>query len=305
MEVINSLFTIFLLVLLGIISRRAGIFSAEHVKTLSSFVYYFALPALFFVKIANLDLLSLDIHVLLVILLPILILLAILFTLNRAGVIRKDVFIVSGLSLSFGSHAFFGVAFFETLFDGKWLDLTIISASILGILGIVISLMLFEYGNKQKRSRGFLIKIVSNPLVISIVLGLIASILDVNITILKNTLDLLGRTAGGVAIFSLGIFIYDHYSLRILKNAALYAGFRSLLMPLFTWGVILASGSGNSDLNQYLLLQSGIPAAISLVVFAERYEYKIGEVAGMVILTSLLSFPLLITLYYLSRVLFP
>jgi predicted permease len=231
--------------------------------------------------------------------------LLLLFFLNRVGWISKDVFIISGLSLAFGSHAFFGVAFFETLYGGQWLDLIIITASILGVLGIVISIMLFEYGSKQGRGLGFLRKVITNPLVISIFLGLAASLLELNINVLKNTLNLLGKTAGGVAIFSLGIFIHDNFSLRALRSAAFYSIFRSLALPVFTYAVILFSGISDSGLNQFLFLQSGIPAAISLVVFAERYRYKIGEVAGMVIFTSLLSFPVLTGLFYLSQTIFP
>lgn len=62
--------------------------------------------------------------------------------------------------------------------------------------------------------------------------------------------------------------------------------------------------SQSTDLNQFLLLQSGIPSAVSLVVFAERYEYKIAEVAGMVILTSLLSFFGLTGLFCLAQFIF-
>jgi len=41
MEVLTSLLTILIIVLLGFLSRKLGIFKAEHAKTLSSFVYYF------------------------------------------------------------------------------------------------------------------------------------------------------------------------------------------------------------------------------------------------------------------------
>jgi len=51
MEVLPSLFTILVVVLLGLLSRKTGIFKEEHAKTLSSFVYYFGLPALFFYQV--------------------------------------------------------------------------------------------------------------------------------------------------------------------------------------------------------------------------------------------------------------
>ena len=70
MEVFTSLFTILIIVGLGILSRRSGIFKSEHAKTLSSFVYYFGLPALFFIKLSGLDLLALDPQLVLGSLLP-------------------------------------------------------------------------------------------------------------------------------------------------------------------------------------------------------------------------------------------
>jgi predicted permease len=57
-------------------------------------------------------------------------------------------------------------------------------------------------------------------------------------------------------------------------------------------------------LQRFLLLQSGIPAAISLAVFAERYEYKLGEITGMVIMTSILSFIGLSILFIVSEMAF-
>ncbi|MBS1250962.1 MAG: hypothetical protein MAG431_02561 [Chloroflexi bacterium] len=304
MEVLKSLLTILILVLLGIASRKANIFAKEHVKTLSSFVYYFALPALFFVELMNLDLFSLDYHVIVGTLLPILVVLLVLFALKALGWIAKDQFILLSLVMSLGSYAFFGVAFFETLHGGKWLEETIVSASGLGVMGILLTILLFEYANKKEKGLGFLRKIFTNPLILAIFFGLVFSALGLRVKILNDSLSLLGRAAGGIAIFSLGIFIYDNFSTRAIKKALFYSLFRALLLPLATLAIIFLTPSQSADLNQFLLLQSGIPSAVSLVVFAERYEYKIAEVAGIVILTSLLSFFGLTGLFYLSQFIF-
>jgi len=45
------------------LSRKIGIFSKENIKVISSFIYYFALPSLFFVSISNTDLFSIDYQV--------------------------------------------------------------------------------------------------------------------------------------------------------------------------------------------------------------------------------------------------
>jgi predicted permease len=303
-EILESLVVILIVALLGMLSRKTGIFSAKHIKTISSFVYYFALPSLFFVSLSNTDLSAIDYQVAVGSLLPIVILLIVLFVLKLLKILSKDNFILLSLSISFGSYAFFGVAFFETLYGGKWLPLSIVMSSILGLAGILFALLLFEYANKKERGLGFLLKIIKNPLVISLILGVACSLFGVRLEMLNNGLSLLGKTAGGLAIFSLGIFIYDNFSMEAIRKASLYSMFRFLALPLATTLVILFFIDVNLELQRYLILQSGIPAAISLAVFAERYEYKLAEVTGIVIITSILSFIGLPILFVLSETVF-
>jgi len=303
-EILESLVVILIVALLGMLSRKTGIFSAKHIKTISSFVYYFALPSLFFVSLSNTDLLAIDYQAAVGSLLPIVILLIVLYVLKLIKILSKDSFILLSLSISFGSYAFFGVAFFETLYGGKWLPLTIVMSSILGFAGILFALVFFEYANKKERGVGFLLKIIKNPLVISLILGVACSLFGVRLEMLNNGLSLLGKTAGGLAIFSLGIFIYDNFSIEAIRKASIYSIFRFLALPLATTLVVLFFIDVNLELQRYLILQSGIPAAISLAVFAERYEYKLAEVTGIVIITSILSFIGLPILFVISETAF-
>lgn len=300
MEVLSSLFTILIIVTLGILSRILGIFKEEHAKTISSFVYYFGLPALFFIKISQLDLLTLDPQLVLGSMLPTVTLMAFLFLLNRIRLLDKDAFIMLGLSISFGSYAFFGIAFFETFLDGKWLDFSILAASLLGVLGIITTLSLLEFANHKHQSGGFLKKIFGNPLILSIILGTICSFIGIKLDFLNNALNLIGQTSSALAIFVLGIFIYDRFSWKTLVKALPYSLFRMVALPLVAWITIQFFLPSIGEVTQFLMLENGMPAAIALVVFAERYDYKVAETAGIVSLTSILSFVGLTAIYYLS-----
>lgn len=301
MEVLTSLLTILIIVLLGILSRKTGIFKAEHAKTLSSFVYYFGLPTLFFVKISHLNLYSLDIHLVLGTLLPTAILLVLLLGLKAIKLIEKDTYVLLSLSISFGSYAFFGVAFFETFQGGKWLEISILAASLLGVLGIITTLLLLEYANRQEQSRSIILKIFTNPLILSILLGAVSSLVGFHPQFLNNAFNLIGQTASAIAIFVLGMFIFDRFSLEIIKETLLYSVFRTVGLPLVTFLTILFFLPGSGEINQFLLLENSMPAAIALVVFAERYNYKITETAGIVSLTSMFSFFGLTVMFYLSQ----
>lgn len=300
MDVLSSLFVIFVIVLLGILSRRYRIFEAEHAKTLSSYVYYFGLPALFYNKISHLDLFSLDPQMVVGSTLPTILIMAVLLLLFLVKLLKKDTFILLGLSISLGSYAFFGVAFFETFQDGKLLEMAIVAASLLGVLGIVSTLTLLEFANRKEQRGGFLGKIFTNPLILSILLGAFSSLTGIRLEFLSSAFNLVGQTASATAIFVLGMFVFDRFSIAALKDALPYSLFRMIALPLVTWAVIHLLIPASGDISQFLLLESGMPAAIALVVFAERYQYKITETAGIVSLTSLLSFLGLTGIYYLS-----
>jgi len=304
MDVLTSLFTILIIVLLGSLSRKTGIFKAEHAKTLSSFVYYFGLPALFYIKLSTLDLFSFNLNVVLGTLLPTIILLVLLLILKGLKLIKDDTYVLLSLSISFGSYAFFGVAFFETFQGGKWLEQSILAASLLGVLGIITTLLLLEYANKQAQGRSILRKILTNPLILSILIGTLSSLVGFQLPFLSNALNLVGQTASATAIFVLGMFIFDRFSLQVVKEALLYSIFRSVGLPLITFLTILVILPEKGELSQFLLLENGMPAAIALVVFAERYNYKITETAGIVSLTSIFSFISLTALFYISRIVF-
>lgn len=302
MEILTSLLTIFIIILAGILSRFSGIFQEEHAKTLSSFVYYFGLPALFFGKISHLDIHSLDPMMVSCILFPTLLILGGLLVSKGIGLLDKDNYVMLSLSISFGSYAFFGVAFFETFQDGRWLELSILSASLLGIIGIVSTVLLLEYAARREKGWGNLTKIFTNPLILSIFLGVIFSLAKIRILFFDNALSLIGHTASGLAIFVLGMYICDHFTWSVLKKSLGYSLFRMIVLPLTALLTIELFLPESRDINQFLLLEHGMPAAIALEVFAERYQFKVGETAGVVTLTSLLNFPVLTGLYYLSQI---
>jgi predicted permease len=304
MEVLTSLFTILIIVLLGMASRIWNIFKPEHAKTLSSFVYYFGLPTLFFVKISNLDLYSIDLNLVFGSLLPTVLLLGLLLILKWLKVLSRDTYILSSLAISFGSYAFFGVAFFETFQGGKWLEHAILSASFLGVLGIITTLSLLEYATQQKQSQSFLAKIFTNPLIISILAGMVFSLAKIKLGPLNSAFSMIGQTSSAIAIFVLGMFIYDRFTPAIIKPSVKYSLFRIIGLPLIAWATIRLFLPDSGDLIPFLMLENSMPAAIALVVFAERYDYKVTETAGIVSLTSIFSFIGLTAVFYLTQFIF-
>lgn len=302
MQILTALLVLVPIVVAGSLSRKLNILSNEHLKGLSSFVYYFALPALFLEKIANLDLTTINPNIILGGVLPILITIALLFFLKLLKIISKKWFVLLSLSVVFGSHAFFGVAFFDALLGKKGLDFMIISSSILGPVGIILSLILFEYATQKKHSLKYMFKILRNPLILSIILGVILSITKIQLGFFYTSLEMLGKTAAPTAIFTLGMFIYDRFQIQNLRSAIIPTLFRLVCFPLITLISISFVIHPQEEIISLLFLQSGIPAAISIFIFAERYQYEADLLSNMIILTSLGSFIILPIIFFFSGI---
>lgn len=299
MEIILALAVIAPVIFLGWLSRKTDILTTEHSRGLSQYVYYFALPALFLVKVSSINIPDLDPTIVTGSVLPIFLLVFVLLFLHLMKVIHKDIFILLTLSVIFGSNAFFGVAFFEALRGEAGLNFGIITSSLLGPIEIIGSILLFEYATKKEKGLKFLKKVFINPLIISIAAGVFFSLTELKVDFLFSALKIVGKTAGPVAIFALGIFMYDNFSLHSVKRSLAYSIFRIIALPLSTFIIITWLSPEDSSIREMLLLQAGVPMAISLSVFAKKYNYKIAQISDMVILTSIGSFIVLIAMYFL------
>jgi len=288
--ILRSITILYILIGLGFFGRRRSLLPHDAGKSFNSFIYYFALPALFFVNISKLDLPSIQPVLIIGSIGPILLVVLLLTILRPLKLFCKDHYVLLNLSIAFSSSAFFGVPFFEEAMGEKGLSLAIITSSFLAPTGILLSLIFFEFATHRERGWGFLGKVFLSPLIISIALGFLCSAFSIRIPFVMEAGNFLGKTALGLAVFSLGMFIHDNLSWEIVHKGLKFTLFRVLTLPAATFLILLVFSPLPSDLRMFLFLQSGIPAAISLAVFSQRYQYKIPEVSGIVIISSLLGF---------------
>jgi len=299
MQIFFALGVIAVVAFLGWLARKLNILTKENTRGMSSYIYFFALPALFFPKIAQMDLASLDGEIIVGSLLPLFSILLILLLLKLAQIISKHTFVLLSLATAFGSNAFFGITFFETLGGKSGLNFAILTSSILGPVGILLTIYIFEYATNRGKGWCFCGKIISNPLIISILLGVVVSLLKFEGGFLFKGIETLGKTAGPLAEFALGTFVYDNFSLAKLKHSYAFALFRLIALPLVSFLIIKICLSVEGEMGKFLILQGGIPSAISLGVFASRYNYKVDEISNLVVVTSLGSFFVLGLAYFL------
>lgn len=116
--VLRTVIPILLLIGTGLLSRKLGILKSGDERILSAYVYYFALPALFFVYMTETDFTAETLRFMLAGTIPILVVLTIYVSLRLIFRLSKDIFYLLVPSTIFGSLAFFGIPFGTFAFPG-------------------------------------------------------------------------------------------------------------------------------------------------------------------------------------------
>ena len=147
---IQTALLLLLIVALGAWSRYKDIFAQKDTVVLSTFVYNFAFPALLIATLAKLNFDIIEFEIVVGSILPIVIILAVILLLYKKQIISKEQMILAGVTIGFGSNAFFGIAYFDSMYGDAGLEFAVITAAILGIFGVVVCISLLEYAKAGK-----------------------------------------------------------------------------------------------------------------------------------------------------------
>ena len=304
MELLNTQAVLFIYMVSGIICRKAEIIKKNDVKSIANLLYYLFIPALFFSRISSTNLLEIRPAILAGSLLPVISLMLILFLLKIFSVISRDTFLLLNLTICFGSNAFFGIPFFTSLYGDAGHEFSVTASVFLGVFGIFTTTLLFEfYSGSGKKRRAFL-ALFRNPILLSISAGILFSVTGIKINIIETVAASFGAMTNVLAIIILGMFVYDNFSRAVLVQAIGFALFRLLCLPAVTIGIVLLFFNHGTPDTGFLIIQSGIPVAVSIAVYADRYEWKKELLANIVVVTSAMSFFSLTLLYLAVKYLF-
>jgi len=290
--IIRTIVPIILLIGTGFFSRKIGILKSGDERVLSAYVYYFALPALFFVDMAETNFTQETFRFIFAGIIPVLLTLVTYVVLYFTFRFSKDILYLLILSTVFGSLAFFGIPFIMFAFPTEEGELlAALSAASISIVSVIISITVLELYKLEKSTiREGLKRVVKrlskNPLVMSIFLGVLISIIGIKVpSPISTSLHMLGSTTSTVAIFMLGVFLYGRkytklgraFKLSLLRIVFLPA-LALLTIPLFNLPDVERS---------ILVLMHSMPVAVSMIVLSERYDFHKETVASLLLVSSL------------------
>lgn len=288
--IIRTTVPIFLLIGTGLLSRRIGILKAGDERVLSAYVYYFALPALLLINMAETSFTLETIRFMLVSVIPVLIALVLYVVLYFVSGLSRKTFYLLILSTIFGSLAFFGIPFITFAFPLEGEKLATLSVASISIVSVIISITVLELyqledGKIIKGLRIVLGRLSRNPLILSIIVGILLSIIGIEIPlIVSRPLHMLGGTTSTVAIFMLGVFLYGRKYTKLGKAFKLSL-LRIVFLPILAFLSTTLVGIGNLE-GTVVVLMHGMPVAISMIILSERYNFHKETIASLILISS-------------------
>ena len=318
---VNAILPIILLILLGYVLKRIGLFTKEFLKTGNKVVFRVCLPTLLFCNIAEIESINsipLNAVIFTLTVIVILVLLGFLSTFVTTEKTQKGVMMQCIFRSNF---ALIGIPLAEMIGGSEGVTVAaILSAFTIPLYNILAVIVLSVFiGEKRDHSVTKQVKaITKNPLIIGVVLGLLASFLKQvlagnhalallgDFSFLQTTLSYVSRTATPLALLVLG-GQFEFSSVKGYRKQIVIATLgRTVVAPLL--GVFGA----------YLLIRNhvtyfepatiaafialfGTPVAVSSAIMADEMNNDGQLAAQLVVWTSLISIITLFMFIFISR----
>ena len=195
-----------------------------------------------------------------------------------------------------GNTSFMGYPMIEAMHGQAGLTLAVVADQLgcfplLAAGGIVVASL---YAGQQPRLGTVLRRLLTFPAFLSLLVGLVVSVLGGWPAPIGKMWMQLGQTLTPLALFSVGLQLQLRPQPDQWRALAVGLGWKLLLAPLLCWGLGMAVGVGGLTLTVGVL-QAAMAPMISAAILADQYDLDpplANTVLGFGILLSLLTIPL-------------
>ena len=166
--------------------------------------------------------------------------------------------------------------------DDEGLALAIVYFTVGAVGTFTVGLTIAQGSRSLRRLAGV-------PVIYAVILAIILQVADIRLPAwIFNTTDLIGGIVIPTQLVALGVSLLEMKASAFARSV--WLGLLRLAMG-FAVGVLIAAVFGlDGAARSVVILQSAMPVAISTYLFAQRFDRKPEEVAGMVIVSTVISF---------------
>jgi hypothetical protein len=289
---------IFILIALGFISARIALLNPEQIRGMGAFVINFALPALVFKALADRSLGEvLNVPYLLAYALGSLTVFGLGFAISRW--LRKEGLSASALSamgMSVSNSGFIGYPIVAMALGPPAAVALALGMLVENLLMIPLALALAEAGTQGASPTLTVVRetarrLLKNPLIIAISLGLAISLLQVRLPIiLATTVDMLAKASAPVALFVIGGVLYGVKTRGVLLDVGQIAVGKLLLHPLAVFASFWLLAPIDPQLLVAGVLFASTPVMSIYPILGQRFGLEGRSAAALVVSTCLAFF---------------
>ena len=295
--IINVVLPVFAIMLAGYLSGRFGLLGDASSEALNRFVYYGALPALFFVSLSRVGagealnwgyVAALGGGILIVYAVSMAI--AVFAFPNRLGALG-----LHGMCAIFSNTGYMGIPLLLTAF-GDAAKLPAIIGAVITAVGVMpVAVVILELD--QNRGSGPLailkavvLAVLRNPLVLSAGAGLLLSVLGIPLPKpIATFCDIMGAAAGPCALFAIGLFMVGRSLRAGLGEVGWLVILKLAVQPLVTWWLAYHVFEMPPVWAASAVIIAALPTGALAYVLAQKYDVYLQRSTSTILISTVAS----------------
>lgn len=295
--IIDIVLPVFGVILCGYLVGRTRLFTPEGIKVIATFVFFVPMPALLFRTLARgtLDPAA-DLGIVYAYFLGCLVVFGAGMLIGRLAFrLGTEEQGLLGMGAVFGNTVMLGIPLIYTAFgeDGLVLVMLIItfhSALLIPLATIVIEIGRGAGGHPVAVAGSALAALAKNPVIVSMVGGLVWAQLDWPIpNVLDRFLALLGSAGIPSALFALGATLTAFHLGGDLRQSAVLIALKLLLLPAVIWAMASQVFRLDPLAVAVATVMAALPTGINVFILAERYDRYVARSATAVLVSTALA----------------
>lgn len=291
-DTIALILPLFILIALGYVLKKTRFLSEGFIAELNRLVYYIALPAMLFGTTTDQSTLppsfgaTAAVYSIAVIAVT---MLAIVLSTGRTAALRG-----SFVQASFRANlAYLGLPIVSGALGNEVIGIIAVIIAVGVILHTVLSvvtLRILDPTAQQRSVVSHLAHIVTNPLIIAIVLGLLVAGAGIELpAFLRRTIDVVASMSLPVILIIVGFSLSFTSIGRSIVPAAGATVLKLVIMPLIAWALGAWVFGTTGDVLRTIVLMSAMPTAIVSQTFARQFNASAQLASATVSLDTLLA----------------
>lgn len=305
---LNATVPLFMMMVLGLFFKYIKLFTDDFVKTANSFVFKAALPAALFYDLSNEDFFAVwDARFVIFCFCVTAICITAAIIISKVCFKSDNTITGEFAQASYrSSAAILGIGFIENLYGNAGMSPLMIAATVplYNIMAVVV-LSFFKPGggNIDKKLIGKTLRgIITNPIIIGIVLGILWSVLALpKPQMLMKTVKYLSNVSTPMGLMAVGASFDIKKAFGKLKPAVTAAVLKLIVWCAIFLPIAIALGFTNDKLIS-ILVMLGSPTTVSCFIMAKNMGHEGTLTSSTVMLTTLLSAFTLTAWLYMLRV---